>query len=118
MHISISGQHLDVTDAIRDYTESKLDRLTRHSDSITRIEVVLRVEKPGKSQASIHVAGADLHAASEHDDMYASLDLLADKLIVNYSNIKRRPSHEIMVQRSIFPLQSGEQRVHRSSLLS
>ena len=81
MHINISGQHLDVTDAIRDYTESKLDRLTRHSDSITRIEVVLRVEKTRQiAEASIHVAGADLHAASEHDDMYASLDLLADKL--------------------------------------
>ena len=72
MQISISGHHLDVTDAIRDYTESKLDRLTRHSDSITRIEVVLRVEKTRQiAEASIHVAGADLLAASEHDDMYA-----------------------------------------------
>ena len=41
----------------------------------------LRVEKNRQiAEASIHVAGADLHAASEHDDMYASLDLLADKL--------------------------------------
>ena len=81
MHISISGQHLDVTDAIRDYTETKLTKLTRHSDAITRIEVVLRVEKERQiAEASIHVSGADLHPSSEHDDMYASLDLLTDKL--------------------------------------
>ena len=81
MHISISGQHLDVTDAIRDYVESKLDRLTRHSDAMTRIEIVLRVEKERQiAEASIHVAGGDLHASSEHEDMYASIDLLTDKL--------------------------------------
>ena len=81
MHISISGQHLDVTDAIRDYTESKLDRLTRHSDAITRIEIVLRVEKERQiAEASIHVAGGDLHASSQHEDMYAAIDLLTDKL--------------------------------------
>ncbi len=81
MHISISGQHLEITDAIRDYVESKFDRLTRHSDTITRIEVVLRVEKNRQiAEGSIHVAGADLHALSENDDMYASIDLMIDKL--------------------------------------
>lgn len=81
MHISISGQHLDVTDAIRAYVESKFDRLTRHSDSITRIEVVLRVEKNRQiAEGTIHVAGADFHGISENDDLYASIDLMIDKL--------------------------------------
>lgn len=81
MHISISGHHVDVTPAIRDYISQKLERLTRHSDAITRIECVMEVEKERqKAEATVHIAGADLHASSESDDLYASIDGLVHKL--------------------------------------
>jgi putative sigma-54 modulation protein len=81
MQLNVSGHHIDVTDALRDYVNNKFERLERHSEHITKAEVTLIVEKAiHKAEASIHVAGADLFAASEAEDMYAAIDQLADKL--------------------------------------
>lgn len=81
MQINIAGHHVEVTDSLRKYTHDKLHRLTRHSDRITSIKVVLAVEKMRqKAEASLHLAGADLHAAAESDDLYSALDQLVDRL--------------------------------------
>ncbi len=81
MQLTVSGHHVDVTDALRNYVANKFERLERHSDHITKVDVTLIVEKASqKAEASIHVAGADLFAASEAEDMYAAIDMLADKL--------------------------------------
>jgi len=81
MNLTISGHHLDVTAAIREHVEGKLEAIQRHGDHITRIEVTLIVEKhQHKAEANLHVAGADLFASSESDDMYAAIDALAEKL--------------------------------------
>lgn len=81
MHLSISGHHVDITPAINDYVQEKVERLTRHSDSITRIEFVMEVEKDRqKAEANLHVAGADIHGSAESEDLYASIDALVDKL--------------------------------------
>jgi putative sigma-54 modulation protein len=81
MQITVSGHHIDVTPALRDYVTSKLSRLQRHFDNITNTAVTLTVEKlVQKAEATVHVAGADLFAASESADMYAAIDALADKL--------------------------------------
>ncbi|HCL16289.1 MAG TPA: ribosome-associated translation inhibitor RaiA, partial [Pseudomonas sp.] len=45
MQVNISGVHLEVTDALRDYIEEKFDRLARHFDRIISVQVVLQVEK-------------------------------------------------------------------------
>lgn len=81
MQLDISGHHVEVTDALRDYVTNKFDRLNRHFDQITRGHVVLTVEKSRqRADATVHVSGADLAASSESEDMYAAIDLLADKL--------------------------------------
>jgi putative sigma-54 modulation protein len=81
MQINVSGHHVDVTPALRDYVNSKLSKLQRHFDNITNTDVTLTVEKLiQKAEASVHVAGADLFAACESDDMYAAIDLMTDKL--------------------------------------
>ena len=81
MQINISGHHVEVTPALRQYVLNKLDRLQRHFDHITKTEVTLIVEKlVQKAEATIHVSGADLFANAESEDMYAAIDLLADKL--------------------------------------
>jgi putative sigma-54 modulation protein len=72
---------LDVTPAIREHVEAKFAPIERHGDHITRAEVTLIVEKhQHKAEANLHVAGADLFASSESDDMYAAIDALAEKL--------------------------------------
>ncbi len=59
MQITISGHHVEVTEPLREYVLSKIERLQRHSEQITKTEVTLVVEKLiQKAEATIHVAGA------------------------------------------------------------
>jgi putative sigma-54 modulation protein len=81
MQITISGHHVEVTPALREYVLAKFDRLQRHFDQITNTDVTLIVEKlVQKAEATVHVSGADIFANAESEDMYAAIDLLADKL--------------------------------------
>ncbi|MBI4696881.1 MAG: ribosome-associated translation inhibitor RaiA [Gammaproteobacteria bacterium] len=81
MQLNISGHHVELSPALNDYIKSKLQRIERHFDQVVDAHVVLGVERQRhKAEATIHVSGNTLHAASEHDDMYAAIDLLLDKL--------------------------------------
>jgi putative sigma-54 modulation protein len=81
MQLSISGHHVDVTDALRAYVEDKLQKLERHYDHVTNAHVILTVEKlRQKAEATIHISGAELFADADCDDMYAAIDKLTDKL--------------------------------------
>lgn len=81
MQLSISGHHIDITPALRSYVSSKMERLERHFDHVTNMHVVLSVEKlRQKAEATLHVRGANLFANAEHEDMYAAIDALTDKL--------------------------------------
>lgn len=81
MQITVSGHHVDVTPPLREYVTSKLSRLQRHFDNITNTSVTLTVEKLiQRAEAVVHVAGGELFATSESEDMYAAIDSLADKL--------------------------------------
>ena len=81
MQITITGRHFEITDAIRDHIHDKLQRLERHFDKVMTIHITLWVEKQEKrAEGSLYVDGSDLHAQAVHNDMYAALDALADKL--------------------------------------
>ena len=81
MQINLTGHHVDITDALRQYVNSKIERLERHFDYVTNVHVVLSVEKlQQKAEATMHVSGADVFADSVHEDMYAAIDGLVDKL--------------------------------------
>ncbi len=81
MNLTISGHHLEVTPAIHDYVSDKLDRVKRHFDNVINVTVIMQVEKlVHKVEATLHVKGHDFHAHSEDGNMYAAIDLLADKL--------------------------------------
>lgn len=81
MQINLTGHHVEITDALRDYVVSKFDRLERHFDHITNVHVILNVEKLAQiAEATLHVNGGELFANAEHEDMYAAIDALVDKL--------------------------------------
>lgn len=81
MQLNISGHHVDVTDAMKNYVTEKFDKLERHFDHITNVHVVLTVEKVvQRAEATAHVSGAELFADASSDDMYAAIDALTDKL--------------------------------------
>ncbi|MDG2155507.1 MAG: ribosome-associated translation inhibitor RaiA [Gammaproteobacteria bacterium] len=81
MQVNLSGHHVEVTDALREYVGDKIKRIERHFDNVTDIQCILTVEKlEHKAEATIHVTGATLFADAVDDNMYAAIDALADKL--------------------------------------
>ena len=81
MQLNLTGHHVNISPALRDYVTTKLKRLERHYDHVTNTHVVLTVEKlTKKAEATVHISGGQLFADSKKDDMYAAIDDLVDKL--------------------------------------
>ncbi|URI09733.1 ribosome-associated translation inhibitor RaiA [Aquincola tertiaricarbonis] len=86
MNLTISGHHLEVTPALREYVLTKLDRVTRHFDQVVDINVLLKVEKIREkerrqmAEITVHVKGRDIFVEQSDEDMYAAIDQLVDKL--------------------------------------
>ena len=84
MQINLSGHHVDVSEALKNYVESKFVRLQRHFDQISTPNCCIDCRKFNtKSEAKIQVAGAEIFAAAESENMYTAIDLLTNKLIDN-----------------------------------
>ena len=86
MNLTISGHHLDVSPALREYVVNKLERVTRHFDQVVDITVLLSVEKlkekdlRQKAEVTLHVKGKDIFVEQCSEDLYAAIDQLMDKL--------------------------------------
>jgi len=81
MQLSVTGHHIDVTPALRNYVGTKLAKLQRHFDNMTDIHCILTVEKLiHKAEATVRLGGGTIHADSTEEDMYAAIDMLVDKL--------------------------------------
>jgi putative sigma-54 modulation protein len=81
MNLNLTGHHVVITPAMRDYVTSKIDKITRHFDHVIDVSVILSVEKlKQKAEASVHVRGKDIFVETDSADMYASIDSLVDKL--------------------------------------
>jgi len=81
MQINITGHHVEVTPALRAYVTEKMQRITRHFDQVSSINVILNVEKlQQQAEATVSAAGRTIFATETAMDMYASIDKLVDKL--------------------------------------
>ena len=107
MNLTISGHHLELTPAIREYVLSKLERVKRHFDHVIDIAVILTVdnlpqkEKRQKAEINLHVPGKDLHVESFAGNLYAAIDALIDKLdrqVIKYKN-KLQEHHRDTIKR-------------------
>ncbi|MDR1424096.1 MAG: ribosome-associated translation inhibitor RaiA [Azoarcus sp.] len=106
MNLNITGHHVEVTDAIRTYATEKLDRVVRHFDNVTSVNVILSVDKlKQKAEATVHVRGKDIHVESTDADLYAAIDTLTDKLDRQVQKYKQKSaehnhdSHKFAVER-------------------
>lgn len=80
MNLSITGRHIEVTPAIREYVVNKLARVTRHFDHVIDTQVILSVERVNHTaEVTIRVPGKDIHCEAIDENLYAAIDLLADK---------------------------------------
>lgn len=81
MNLNINGHHLEVTPAIRNYVIEKLDRVKRHFDHVIDASVTISVVKlVQRADVTLHVRGKDIHAEASHENLYAAIDALVDKL--------------------------------------
>jgi putative sigma-54 modulation protein len=81
MSIETFGQQLEVTPALRNYVETRLARLARHFEQPFDVRTQLSLERTEHcAEANITIAGRTLHADASAENMYAAIDLLADKL--------------------------------------
>ena len=98
MNLNITGHHIEVTPALRDYVSGKVGKVIRHFDHVTSVHVILSVEKlVQKADITLHVKGKDIYADSSDTDLYAAIDKLVDKLdrqVLKYKNKNQDHNHE------------------------
>ena len=81
MNLSLTGHHMEITPALREYVTAKLERVTGHFDQVIDVKVTLSVEKLKQQvDVTLHVPGNDIHAECSDENMYSAIDLVADKL--------------------------------------
>ncbi|MGR9073066.1 MAG: ribosome hibernation-promoting factor, HPF/YfiA family [Gammaproteobacteria bacterium] len=81
MQISVTGHHLEVSEPLKAYVQSKFEKLERHFDHVTDVHVILSVVKVDqKAEATVQISGGKLFAEDHQEDMYAAIDGLVDKL--------------------------------------
>ncbi|WP_022849755.1 ribosome hibernation-promoting factor, HPF/YfiA family [Limisalsivibrio acetivorans] len=81
MHVQITARNIELTDAIRDYAEKKVTKLSKYFDQITEANVTLEVQK------NVHIVdilisanGVLMKGLERSEDLYASIDLAVDKI--------------------------------------
>jgi len=98
MNLNLTGHHVQITAAMRDYVASKLTRITHHFDHVIDVSVILSVEKlQQKVEASVHLRGRDIFCEASDPDMYAAIDSLIDKLdrtIIKYKEKNLQHRHD------------------------
>ncbi|MDH5638526.1 MAG: ribosome-associated translation inhibitor RaiA [Nitrospinota bacterium] len=81
MQITITGHHVEVTPALRQYAEEKVAKVRKYMNTTINAHVTLKVEKLTHiAEVTIHANGVDLHGMEKTDNLYAAIDKVMDKI--------------------------------------
>ncbi|NND65926.1 MAG: ribosome-associated translation inhibitor RaiA [Gammaproteobacteria bacterium] len=81
MQLTVTGRHVDLTDALRNRVNTRIKRINRHFKQVTNAHVTLTVEKQQhKAEVNCHISGKDFFADAKSEDMYSAIDDLMHKL--------------------------------------
>ena len=98
MKLLIHGRNLEITPALRDYTQTKLERATSHfSDAVREADVHLSVARNPRvpqqtAEVTVFANGTVIRAQERSENLYASIDLAAGKLCRQLRRWKDRHS--------------------------
>lgn len=93
MKPQLTGHHVEITEALREFTEKKLSRLKVHTAAITHIHIVFSINKLSQIvEGHISVPGQTLQAKATDENMYNAVDALIDKL--SRQLVKYKEKHE------------------------
>lgn len=105
MNYNIRGENIEVTPAIREYIEKKVTKLERyfHETPNASVSVNLKVyqDKKSKVEITIPMKNLVLRAEELHEDMYAAIDLITDKLERQIRKHKTKVNRKFRGQDSI-----------------
>lgn len=119
MQIVITGKNFDLTEAQKAHAEKKLATLKKYFDNIVEVDCTMSIEKNPAIEknktvdVTIWANGIRMHAKESSEDMYASVDLLMDKLekqVKRYKekmkarNRKATPMKDIFAEHTIIGL--------------
>ena len=93
MHINLTGHHVEVTDSLREYINSKFHKLERYFSHINNVHVVLTIEKLDQiAEATLHVNSGEIHAKADSENN-AAIDGLTEKLSRQLTKHKEKLNH-------------------------
>ncbi|AEC21881.1 sigma(54) modulation protein [Pusillimonas sp. T7-7] len=98
MNLSITGRHLEVTPAIREYVLNKMARVSRHFDNVIDTQVILSIDRlKHTAEVTMRLRGKDIHCEAVDENLYSAIDLLADKIdrqVIKYKTKMQNHAHE------------------------
>lgn len=111
MKLLIQGNNITVTEAIHDYVEQKLEKAVKHFQTITtKVDVHLsvarnaRISDKHKAEVTVYANGTVIRAQEGSENLYASIDLVSDKIARQLRKYKER-LHD---QKTQVPAKAGE----------
>lgn len=91
MQIQMTGHGLDISIALRELTEKKLNRLHPCCDAITNVRITFHVDKTRQIiDANLQLPGNTINAQAASEDMYKTIDLLMQKLQTQLKKYKSK----------------------------
>lgn len=91
MEIHLTGRHLKITPAIRNYVREKVEKAQKYFDHIVWAQVVLFIEKRAhKAEIVIHASRQTFRALATASDLYSAIDLGSDKIDAQLKKYKER----------------------------
>lgn len=111
MNVTISGRHIDITDAIRDHIDAGLKKVTEHFSKVIDVDVILDVQRHGQiAEFNLHANGIRINAKETTGDLYSSIDSALVKID------KQVRKHKDRINRHQ-PRTSGEKREYQRKIL-
>ncbi len=101
MKILIHGKNLQLTGALKEYTEAKIEKATQHyKDIVKEADIHLSIEKNPKvpfqtAEVTIFANGIVIRAEEKTDNLYSSIDLVSNKLCRKLRKYKERNNKAI-----------------------
>ena len=120
MKILIHGKNLELTGALKEYTEAKIEKATHHyKDIVKEADIHLSIEKNPRvsfqtAEVTIFANGTVIRAEEKTENLYSSIDLVSNKLCRKLRKYKERNNktihHNKFKNKESFPIESMESR--------
>jgi putative sigma-54 modulation protein len=108
MKLVIQGKNIEVTEAIREYVEQKIDKAVSHFQALTtEVDVHLsvarnpRIASSQSAEVTVYANGSVIRAEEKSENLYASIDLVADKIARKLRKFKERKSDRAVAKTSV-----------------